>query len=364
MPARLTSARLLLSLTSCVALLQGCAASAKPAVVAAEPQRDSAPVAQRPIQPFRSSAPEEFVSEGVKAERTLVVGDMIRTGLITTVEQGRPGILRTGVGAKFHSHETRNYHFAQLAAAYFTWTVENQPLIIELWEGGKKIGEYVNETFRFGPRHTKPLDCPENATTGLCGGELVAAPGQQAIPEGTPAAEAARSEPDAYARQRSGFHFGLGLGGGAADLTCKGCDFPSESGVSGFLSVDRSLGPKTLLGVEGTGWTRNESDTKARVYSLMAQVTRYLSTTSGLFLRAGVGLVGYHEETGNGNLTAKAPGFSGRVGYEFGEGDVVFVPYVALARTFGGVDEQRDGRYAGRNVAIFHVQLGLSLAAY
>jgi hypothetical protein len=302
------------------------------------------------------------VSEAIKAERNLVVGDMIRTDLITTVEQGRLGVLRAGVGARFHAHEAREYHFAQLASAYYTWTVDNQPLIIELWEGGRKIGEYANETFRIGPRYTTPLDCPETATTGLCS-RLAAAPEERTAPGGRPSPEAAPSTP-ANVRQRSGFQFGLGLGGGAADLSCKGCDFPSETGFSGFLSVGRSLGQKTLLGVEGTGWTKNESGTTARVYSLMAHVTEYLGTTSGLFLRAGVGLVGYHQDRDSGDRTANAPGFSGRVGYEFGKGRVVFVPYVGLVRTFGGVDVKRDGEDIGLNVAIINVQFGLSITAY
>src|SRR5215207_6854459 len=165
MPARLPMAHFLL-FTLCVALLQGCAA--KPAVVAAEPQRDSAAIAQPRVPSFQSSAPNEIVSERVKTDRSKAFGDMIRTGMVTTVEQGPPGILRVGVEERFHSHPAREYYFTQLAFAYYGWRADGHPIVVELWEGGRKFGEYTDRAFLIGPRYTTPRDCPEAATTGLC----------------------------------------------------------------------------------------------------------------------------------------------------------------------------------------------------
>ena len=355
----------LLSLTPCVSLLQGCAASS-PAVVAAEPQRDSATVAQPPIEPFVPSAPNEVVSDRVKADRSLAVSDMLRTGLVTIVEQGPVGILRVEVGRGFHSHQARQYYFRQLASAYYTWKSESRPLTIELWERGSKIGEYADRAFHLGPGYTAPLECPEAATTGLCS-SLGKSVQQEAPPAPTapgPAAVAAQSEPSANARRRSGFHFGLGLGAGAMDFACRGCDISSETGFSGFLFLAGSVGEKTLVGVETTGWTKSQSGTTARVYSVTAQVTEYRSTTSGLFLGAGVGIVGYHEDRDLGNRSARAVGFSGRLGYELGRGRVVFVPYVGIVRTFGGADIKVNGEDAGLNVAISNIQLGLGIAVH
>jgi hypothetical protein len=353
----------LLSLTPCVSLLQGCA-PASTAVVAAEPQRDSATVAPPPIQPFVPSAPNEIVSDRMKAERTRAVGDMLRTDLVTTVEQGPVGILRVGVGRGFHSHQARQYYFTQLASAYYTWKSEGHPLIIEVWEGGRKIGEYADRTFHVGPDYTAPRECPEAATTGLCGslGESVQQETPPAPTARGQAAVAAQSEPTANARRRSGSHFGLGLGAGAKDFACRGCDITSETGFSGFLSLAGSVGEKTLLGIETTGWTKNQSGTTARVYSVTAQVTEYLSTTSGLFLGAGMGIVGYHKDTDLGDSSASGVGFSGRLGYELGTGRVAFVPYVGVVRTFGGADIK--GEDAGLNVAISNVQFGLSIAVH
>jgi hypothetical protein len=361
MPARLPLARLL-RLTPCLALLQGCAA--KPAVVVPEPQRDSVAAAQPLIEPFQSSAPNEIVSERVKTERNRAVGDMLRTGLVTTVEQGPLGILRVGVGRTFHSHQAREYYFTQLAVAYHTWAADSHSLIIELWEVGRKIGEYTDRTFQIGPGHTTPLGCPEAATTGLCAlGTSV----QQETPATATAVPSPKTSPagsSTNVRDRSGLHFGLGLGGGAMDFACHGCDFASETGFSGFLSLAGSVGEKTLVGVETTGWTGSQSGATARVYSVTAHATEYRSTTSGLFLRAGLGVVGYHQDTEFGTRSANAFGFSGRVGYELGRGSVVLVPYVGVVRTFGGADMKLNGEDAGLNVAISNIQLGLSIAAH
>jgi hypothetical protein len=366
----------LLSPLSCVLLLQGCAAIfgskgtdvtavSDTAVVAAEPPRDTATVAQPPGQPFQASAPNEIVSERVKADRRKAVGDILRTGLATTVEQGPPGILRVGVGPRFRTHQARLYYFTQLAFAYDSWSAEGRRLIIELWERGRKIGEYSNQAFAIGPEHTTPINCPDTATTGLCSplgrpaqeddAPDMAAPDEAAVPP------PAQAMPARKPRERSGLHLGLGLGGGVMDTPCKGCDFASETGFSSFLSVAGSVGVKTLLGVEGTGWTKNQSGATVRVYSLMAQATEYLNPTSGLFLSAGLGVVGYQEETDLGDRTASAVGFSGRLGYEVGAGSVAFAPYVGIVRTFGGADVKLEGENVGLNVAISNLQFGLSI---
>lgn len=356
-------------------------AATDPAVVADEPRRNREAVQllrtqQQASQPFRSSAPNEPVTELVKAERRVIVGDMLRTDLVTAAEQGPPGILRVGIGDRFHEHEGREYYFGQLASAYATWTVKGHPLIIELWEDGAKIGEYTEQAFFIGPGYTTPLDCPEGATSGLCGslGQVVqenpppaqslpvepSAPVPQAMPVAGPVPATPGAESKAHARDRSGFHFGLGLGAGAVDLVCDGCEFESQTGFSGFLSLGGAIGEKTVLGIESTGWTKEEAGVSSQVYSLMAHVTEYANTSSGLFLRAGLGVVGYREE----DLSANAFGFSGRLGYELGTGSALIVPYVGYVQTFGGAELQLDGEDIGFDFAIGNFQLGLSVSAY
>lgn len=352
-----------------LALLQGCAASRTAGTDATPPGVPSAAdtaASQPSADMFQPSAPDEIVSEGVRSQRRFVVGDMIRAGVAGSVEQGPPGILRVGLGPTFHTHGAREFFFGKLASAYHTWSVEGQPLVVELWEAGSKIGEYTAGTFLIGPEHSTPRQCPENAETGLC-----SPAGQEAqrVATLTRAEAGARTipEPEPPGRPvgalRPGFQFGAGAGAGAADWACAGCDYDTEIGVSGFVSVGRSVLENTVLGVEVTGFTKSELATTTQVYSIMAQVTRYLSVNSGLFLRAGAGLVGYRRESDLRDLGARGPGFTGRLGYEFGGGRFVIVPYVGLVRTFDGVDFEVDGEDIGFNAAVSNLQFGLSVGA-
>jgi hypothetical protein len=139
--------------------------------------------------------------------------------------------------------------------------------------------------------------------------------------------------------------------------------FDSRTGYSAFLSVARSVAQKTLLGVEATGWTKERSGTTVRIYSLMAHLTEYLNRSSGLFLRAGLGLIGFDEDGGFRDLSANGLGFSGRLGYEFGTGSMVIVPYVGYVRGLGGAGAKADGHDTGSDVVIHNFQFGLGIAA-
>ena len=108
---------------------------------------------------------------------------MIRANVATAVEQGPPGILRVGVGPAFHSNTSREFYFGKLASAYHTWVPEGYSLVTELWEGGRKIGEYTDGTFSIGPAYSTPLDCPQNATSGLC--SSIARIGHETCDEGS-----------------------------------------------------------------------------------------------------------------------------------------------------------------------------------
>jgi hypothetical protein len=356
-----------------VILLQGCAATSgsrgddatPPPAVAQEPQPAPPPAPQQPAaQPFEPSAPGEIVSEAVKSERRFIVGDLLRANIATVVEQGPPGILRVGIGRGFHSQGSREFYFRRLASAYHTWVQEGQPLAIEIWESGRKIGEYLNGLFAIGSDHTTPRECPDTATTGLCSGKEPAAPPREVALPGAADTLGGRPESAPPPRERSGFHVGLGLGAGLADRACTGCDFASKTGVSGFVSLGGAIDQKTVVGVESTGWTKSEVATTRQMYSVMGQVTRYLSRNSGLFLRGGLGLVGYRENRDAGDLTANAPGFSGRLGYEIGRGKYVLVPYVGLVRTFAGADFKREGEDIGFNAALSNLHFGLSVGTH
>jgi hypothetical protein len=162
---------------------------------------------------------------------------------------------------------------------------------------------------------------------------------------------------------RGGWQLGLGLGAGRADLTCDGCVFDSRTGVSGFLSVARTVGKNTRLGVEGTVWKKEMSPgNDTWVYSVTPHLTQYLLRGSGLFLRGGLGLVGFHSESQAAtDIHGIGVGFSSRIGYELGTGRLRIAPYIGLARSLGGVSARADGD-AGVDVTVTSVQFGLSVA--
>jgi hypothetical protein len=118
---------------------------------------------------FQSSAPDEIVYDAIRSKRRAVVGDMLRLGTITAVEQGPLGILRTAAGPTFHTSNSRERLYSQLEQAYSTWKTPETPLVIELWEQGQKIGEYSDGVFNFGAGYTTPLDCSEPGPGGICG---------------------------------------------------------------------------------------------------------------------------------------------------------------------------------------------------
>ncbi len=255
--------------------------------------------------------------------------------------------------------------------------------MIELWEHGNKIGEFTGGVFFIGSRYATPLDCAGPGPAGICSLGAAAAGGtpETESPSAPPAPAPAAATPPASVRSpmpvaapapagvpvaspragHRGFHFNLGLGAGAADITCDGCDIASSTALSGYLSLGGAVGENTVLGVESTGWTSGESGSDAAVYSLMATVTQYASAQSGLFLSTGLGLVGYREEAGNLELTANGFGFSGRLGYELRtSGRLTFVPYLAFLSTIGGADFELEGTPVGE-FDINNLQAGLAI---
>ncbi len=291
------------------------------------------------VQEAELTAPGEIVSDVTRSRRKLAVGDMVRTGLATRVEQGPRGVLRVALGPNFHSSSSRELNFRRLTLAYFEWAEENRPMVVELLDRENKVGEYSAGLFTMDPGYVAAQPVPQEAPP----------PGQEA-----PAATPAEVTPSRHA----GFHIAFGLGGGSVGLSCDRCDYSRETSLSGYLSLGAAIARNVVVGVEGTGWTQNEG---AQVYSLMAQATGYLSDASGLFLTAGAGLLGRREETSVGELTATGLGLSGRLGYELElGGSLLVIPYLAYLTTAGGADFEFNGAKVGE-YDISNFQFGLAL---
>jgi hypothetical protein len=288
------------------------------------------PEPSEPGQPATPGArPNDELMAGETFQRAMT--DVLRLGIAVQFCELRPDTLTLDLGDGATTSASTEYNLGRLYAAYRALTEYSPETALELRHQDRVAGWYTIGGLSWTERPARP-----------------------------PAAPAGVEEEQEAAR--SGFHFNAGVGPGVFDEQCRDdCEEGAETGFSGFLSVGGFVDPKTVAGIEGTGWTKDVSGVSTQVWSAMGQVTRYLSTTSGLFLRGGVGWVGYHDDA---DQTAGGPGFSGRIGYDFLPGKVHIAPYLGYVRTFDGIDLKRDGNEVGFNFVVSQFQVGLGVSVY
>jgi hypothetical protein len=284
------------------------------------------------------SAPVVRSNDELTAGETFqrAITDVRRLGIAVEFCELRADTLTLVLGEGAFTAASTDYNLSRLFAAYRALTEYSPTTALELRFEDRVVGWYTVEGVTW-------LDRPAV---------------RAAVPR-TPAGEeeVVLTEEE----RRRGIHFSAGAGGGSFDRQCRGCEIESKVGVSGFLSVGRWLGSKSVIGVEGAGWMKDDTDRRRWVYSAMAHVTRYAGAASGLFLRAGAGLVGYSDDF---DFSATALGFSGRLGYEFGGGKARVLPYVGYVRSFDGTDLKRDGEDVDFNFVISQLQFGVGVTIY
>lgn len=117
---------------------------------------------------------------------------------------------------------------------------------------------------------------------------------------------------------RKGFWIGFGGGYGSAQFSCDGCGTSTREGSGvGDLRLGGVLSPKLLLGGDIVAWTKKESGATVTVGNVTAAVYYYPATSSGLFLKGGVGASMFHGEVSS-TVTATADGKG--FGFTFGAG--------------------------------------------
>jgi hypothetical protein len=285
-----------------------------------------------PSEPGLPAAPgvrsNDELMTGTTFERAMT--DVLRLGIAVRFCELRLDTLTLDIGDGAVTSASTEYNLSRLYAAYRALTEYNPETALELRHQDQLAGWYTLS----GLSWTEKPALPPADTTGAKAGDETA---------------------------RAGFYFSAGAGAGAVDRQCRDCEIDSETGFSGLIALGGFVDPQTVLGIEATGWTKDVSGVSTQVYSAMGQVTRYLSTTSGLFLRAGVGWVGYRDDA---DQTASGPGFSGRIGYDFLQGKVHIAPYLGYVRTFDGIDLKRDGDEVGFNFVISQFQFGVGVSVY
>jgi hypothetical protein len=113
--------------------------------------------------------------------------------------------------------------------------------------------------------------------------------------------------------ERSGFFIGVGLGYGSLDLTCDGCDFDRQSGLSGYLRVGGAITDRVLLGVESNGWYKSDEGVGVTASTVTGTVYLYPSSEADFFVRGGAGLATLDSEDINADTSF---GWSVGLGYD------------------------------------------------
>lgn len=137
---------------------------------------------------------------------------------------------------------------------------------------------------------------------------------------------------DASASPRSGFWLSLGLGQGSAGVECLDCPVAiedRENAISGYFRIGGSPSPHFLVGIEGTGWMKNEGGVEQRIAALSLVGLLYPSRTGGFFVKAGFG--GLRAVIENDVLVLVGEGLAAQLGlgWDISLGEsVALTPYV------------------------------------
>ncbi len=173
----------------------------------------------------------------------------------------------------------------------------------------------------------------------------------------TAVAEAQTARP----QTREGFGISVGIGAGMADLSCDGCNFDSETGLSGYLRLGGHLRPNLFLGFESTGWMKEVegADVTLGFYSAVAQF--YPNVEKGLYFKGGLGFSMSTADDGTDELKASGMGFSAGAGYDIRVArNMSVTPYLNYLRSVGS-ELKVNGTATGVDLNTGILQFGVGL---
>lgn len=134
---------------------------------------------------------------------------------------------------------------------------------------------------------------------------------------------------------RQGFWWSLGLGYGTTRTSCDGCNAQSTNGPTFYAAAGGTVSPRLLLGVDISGWAREESGVTEDFSVLSFAAYFYPRQGFRLFFKGGVGYSLIETRVVSDNARAEGSG----VGFMFGAGyDIpLFSRYItpALTVTYG-----------------------------
>jgi len=163
---------------------------------------------------------------------------------------------------------------------------------------------------------------------------------------------------------RAGFGLSLGLGGGSTGVTCDGCQVEvddRETGISGYLRMGGYTSNRFFVGVEGTGWMKNDEGIERRIAAASLVFVGYPSASSGFFLRSGFGGMraviedDFVSMTGTGIVWSAGAGFDIVLGT--GAALTPYVTYLGGLETVAHINEVSTDIILNPNI----LQMGLAI---
>ena len=112
-----------------------------------------------------------------------------------------------------------------------------------------------------------------------------------------------------------GFWVGAGLGNALSDISCMICVEDSKSVMSGYVRAGLTASPKLLVGLEAVGTDNSEDGVNERMLGLGA-VGYFYPTSSGLFLKGGLGVMKYRADDDTDEFTSTMLSVQVGTGYE------------------------------------------------
>jgi len=169
------------------------------------------------------------------------------------------------------------------------------------------------------------------------------------------------SPAEAQSRLNQGFWYGVGLGVGFAKTACTICIAERRSSYSAYGRLGATITPGFLLGVEGTGWMKDEGPIDLALGSLSA-VALWYPKRGSWYVKGGLGIIADRLDDDADALTSRALAAQVGLGYDFEVGrNTSLVPFMTAIGSAHGKRNFNGVRVAGdATLTFFQVGLGMT----
>lgn len=171
---------------------------------------------------------------------------------------------------------------------------------------------------------------------------------------------AAEAQSAKLPQTRQGFGISVGLGAGLGNIDCDGCDFDSETALSGYLRLGGYVKPNLFIGGETTGWMKDVEGADTQIGFINAVAQWYPQVEQGFYLKGGLGFARATADDGTNELRTSGPAFTLGAGYDWRlRTNLSLTPYLNYVRS-----TENDLEFNGLNIAKASVnvlQFGIGL---